>query len=78
MKNFVKKFRGPAYGRMYPTARTFQPEYHEYLMNKIYEASSDVKPWLEEHHSLKWSRSKFSEEIKCDHITNNLAESWNN
>ena len=47
-------------------------------MNKIYEASSDVKPWLEEHHSLKWFRSKFLEEIKCDHITNNLVESWNN
>ncbi|CAO2190652.1 unnamed protein product, partial [Urochloa humidicola] len=77
IKNFAKKFHGPAYGRMYPAARTYQPEYHEYLMNKMYEASNKVKPFLDKHHSLIWMRSKFSEEIKCDHIANNIAEVWN-
>jgi len=24
-----------------------------------------------------WARSKFSADIKCDYINNNLAESWN-
>ncbi|KAF0900919.1 hypothetical protein E2562_036922 [Oryza meyeriana var. granulata] len=37
----------------------------------------DVKPYLETNHNLLWMRSKFSEEIKGDFITNNLAESWN-
>ena len=27
---------------------------------------------------LKWTRIKFSEHIKCDHITSNVAEVWNN
>ena len=35
-------------------------------------------PWLKANHKLKWMRSKFSETIKCDHITNNVAEVWNN
>lgn len=52
MKNFVKQFQGPVFGRMYPAARTFQPAYHDYLMNKIYEASTKVKPYLDQHHSL--------------------------
>jgi hypothetical protein len=63
---------------MYPAARTFQPEYHKYQMEKIYALSDQVRPFLEEHHNKKWMRSSFSEEIKCDHITNNVAEVWNN
>ena len=35
-------------------------------------------PWLKANHKLKWMRSKFSEAIKCDHITNNVEEVWNN
>jgi hypothetical protein len=77
MKNFSKKFRGPVYGRMYLAARTFKPEYHKYQMDKIYAESDQVRPFLEEHHNKKWMRSAFSEEIKCDHITNNVAEVWN-
>jgi len=78
MKNFIKHFQGLAFGRMYPAARTCQPEYHEYLMQKMYAANEKLKPYLDENHSLLWSRSKFKEEIKCDHITNNVAEVWNN
>ena len=33
---------------------------------------------MKANHKLKWMRSKFSEAIKCDHITNNVAEVWNN
>ena len=59
-------------------ARTFQPEYHEYLMYKMYAVNKKVEPWLKANQKLKWMRSKFSEAIKCDHITNNVAEVWNN
>ena len=76
MKNFVKQFQGPAFGRMYPAARTYQLEYYEYLMNKMYAVSKKVKPYLDKHHSLIWM-SRFSEEIKCEHIANNVAEVWN-
>lgn len=42
MKIFVKRFQGPAFGRMYPAIRTFQPEY---LMDKIYAANAKVEPF---------------------------------
>jgi hypothetical protein len=51
MKIFSKKFQGPEFGRMYPAARTFQPEYHKYQMEKIYALSDQVRPFLEEHHN---------------------------
>ncbi|KAG6437274.1 hypothetical protein SASPL_102187 [Salvia splendens] len=77
MKNFSKRFQGPIFGLMYPTARTFCPVYHEHLMHKMYEANDRVQPFLETYHRLLWMMSKFSEEIKCDYITNNIAEVWN-
>lgn len=77
MQNFIKKFHGPVFGNMYPAARSFMPDRYDYYMNKIHEANSDVKPYLEIYHKLLWMRSKFSEGIKCDFVTNNLAESWN-
>jgi hypothetical protein len=33
---------------------------------------------VENQSQVKWMRSKFSEHIKCDHITSNVAEVWNN
>ncbi|KAG6416104.1 hypothetical protein SASPL_123528 [Salvia splendens] len=78
MKNFSKRFQGPIFGNMYPAARTFCPIYHEKLMHKMYEANDRVQPFLETYHSLLWMRSKFFEDIKCDYITNNIAEVWNN
>lgn len=46
-------------------------------MDEVFEYSSDVKPWLDEHHNLLWARNKFSCQSKCEYINNNLAESWN-
>ncbi|WVZ82023.1 hypothetical protein U9M48_029339 [Paspalum notatum var. saurae] len=51
-------------------------EYHDYLMNKMQLENNEVLPWLRQH-QLKWARSKFLEEIKCDNFTNNVAEVWN-
>ena len=77
MQNFIKKFHGSVFGNMYPAARSDMTDRYEYYMNKIHESKSDVKPYLETYHGLLWMRSKFLEKIKCDFITNNLAESWN-
>ena len=41
---------------------------------KVVAGSADILPWLNEHHKLLWARSKFSTDIKCDYINNNLAE----
>jgi hypothetical protein len=49
-------------------------------LGKIMEACSenDFGTWLQTYHSLLWYRSGFNTAIKCDHINNNLVESFNN
>jgi hypothetical protein len=37
-----------------------------------------VGVWLKEYHSGLWYRSDFNLAIKCDYITNNIAEMFNN
>src|SRR3954467_1074143 len=39
---------------------------------------NDFGTWLQTYHSLLWYMSGFNTAIKCDHINNNLAESFNN
>ena len=34
--------------------------------------------WLQTNHKLLWYRCAFNPEIKCDYITSNIAESFNN
>ena len=53
MKKFSMRFQGSAFGRMYPIAWTFQPEYHEYLMDKMYVVNKKGEPWLKANHKLK-------------------------
>ena len=62
---------------MWPAARAYTEEKYERLMAKVVAGSADILPWLNEHHKLLWARSKFSADIKCDYINNNLAECWN-
>jgi hypothetical protein len=78
MENMKKKFTGTTYGKyMWPATRAYTTKKFNRLMDKVIEAHPDVVPWLKEHYSLLWARSGFKEEIKCDYINNNLAESWN-
>jgi hypothetical protein len=53
-------------------------EIGETLMEKIAAASPKAIPFLDRHHKLKWSRSKFSKECKVDHANNNISECFNN
>jgi len=78
MQNFIKRFGGDIFCKMYPAARAYRPEVFQYFFNFVREASPDVMDWLEKHHKLLWMRSAFNTEIKCDYITNNLAECFNN
>ena len=75
-----KKFRGDEFGRMWPAARSYTRQTHSYHLGKILASCSDNEfaSWLNTHHSLLWYRSGFNTAIKCDHINNNLAESFNN
>ena len=78
--NLIKKFRGDEFGRMWPAARAYTAQTHSYHLGKIKAActQNDFESWLSTYHSLLWYRSGFNTAIKCDHINNNLAESFNN
>jgi hypothetical protein len=41
-------------------------------------AIGSVSKWLKDNHKLLWYRSGFNSAIKCDYITNNITEVFNN
>jgi len=78
MENMKKNFTGDVYAtNMWPAARAYSAGKHKYFVDKVLEATPGVENWLKKHHNLLWARSKFSPDIKCDYINNNLAECWN-
>ena len=78
MDNIKKYYSGDVYAKnMWHAARAYTAHKFKYFFDKVVDASLDVLNWLKEHHNLLWARSKFTIEIKCDYINNNLAESWN-
>jgi transposase-like protein len=76
--NVIRKFKGDEYGRLWPVARSYTKPTHSYHVGKIMAADITFSPWMNQYHSLLWYRSGFNTAIKCDHINNNLAESFNN
>jgi hypothetical protein len=62
---------------MWPTTRAYRKDVHDHHMAQVY-CILDVKPYLDRYHSLKWYISGFNSAIKCDYITNNIAEVFNN
>uniref|UniRef100_A0A0A9ET60 Uncharacterized protein n=1 Tax=Arundo donax TaxID=35708 RepID=A0A0A9ET60_ARUDO len=62
---------------LFPAARAYKREVHDQLMSSIL-CDPEVSLWFDQHHNLKWTRCKFNTAIKCDYITNNIAESFNN
>jgi hypothetical protein len=76
MQNFMKRFHG--FGKMYPAARTYRTEVFKEHMTEIFKDAPEVWNWLRDYHNLKWMRCSFNPAIKCDYITNNIAEIFNN
>jgi hypothetical protein len=75
-KNFMKKFRG--FGQLSPAARAYREDiFYEKIASIISESPEPVQ-WLQKNHKLLWYRCAFNPEIKCDYITNNISESFNN
>ncbi|XP_062179414.1 uncharacterized protein LOC133884024 [Phragmites australis] len=76
--NFMKKYRGPIFTQhLYPAARSYTGDGFRWHMQQIAETSPDAIGWLEKHHGRIWYRCGFSEESKCDYLTNNVSESFN-
>ena len=78
MQNYIRKFGGDTHSKMYPAARSYRVEVFQQHLKPVVEASTEVLEWLQIHHSLLWMRCAFNPDIKCDYITNNLAECFNN
>jgi hypothetical protein len=78
MANFRKKFKGDVLKYMCPCAWACTDRRFDTLMDKIAATSPKAIPFLNKHHKLKWSRSKFSKECKVDYVNNNISECFNN
>ncbi|XP_066358573.1 uncharacterized protein [Miscanthus floridulus] len=76
VKNFQKRFRG--FGQIYPAARAYREDIFYDNITKMVSESAEAVKWLQTNHKLLWYRCAFNPEIKCDYITSNIAESFNN
>jgi transposase-like protein len=75
MQNYIKQFTGKEH--MYPAAQAYRKEIHDQHMVNV-AAIGGVSKWLKDNHKLLWYRSGFNPAIKCDYITNNIIEVFNN
>jgi hypothetical protein len=75
MDNYVKRYAGVEH--MYPTTRAYRKVVHEHHKATV-RRNPKICEWLDTYHSLLWYRSGFNPTIKCDYMTNNMTESFNN
>jgi hypothetical protein len=75
MENYVKRFTGAEH--MYPADRMYRKVVHEHHKS-IPRCNPEFCYWLDEYQLLLWYRSGFNPTIKCDYVTNNMVESFNN
>jgi len=62
---------------LYPAARSYTTGMFQVHMKKIFQFAPDTVEYLETHHSRIWYKCGFSENSKCDYLTNNVSESFN-
>jgi MULE transposase domain len=78
MENFKKKFHGIIYDKnMWPAAKAYTTQKCQSYLDNITAESPQAIEYLKNHHSNIWCKSKFSELMKCDYLTNNIAECFN-
>jgi hypothetical protein len=75
MQNYIKNFCGKEH--MYPASRAYRREVFEHNLANV-AAIDGVSAWLKANHKGLWYKSGFNPAIKCDYITNNIAEVFNN
>jgi transposase-like protein len=75
MQNYIEQFAGKEH--MYPVARAYRSQVHEQHKANVVGIDGLVK-WFKDNNSLLWYRSGFNPDIKCDYITNTIAEVFNN
>jgi hypothetical protein len=75
MQNFIKNFTSQEH--MYPEAHAYIPDVYEHHKANVVTIDGLVH-WFKDHHSLLWYQSGLNPDIKCDYITNNIDEVFNN
>jgi hypothetical protein len=74
----MKHYTGDVFiDHLYPAARSYTIELFQWHMKKIFELAPETIEYLENHHDRIWYRCGFSENNKCDYLTNNVSESFN-
>jgi hypothetical protein len=79
MQNFIKRFGGDTFSKIYPAARTYRPKVFRFFFNQIVTASPQILELLENHHKLLWMRSAFNPEISVIMLPtsfNNWIKDW--
>ena len=76
--NFMKYYIGDVFPEhLYPAARNYTEGMFKWHMAKIHEAAPDAIEFLQQWHGRIWYRCGFSEDSKCDYLTNNVSKSFN-
>lgn len=79
VKNFQKRFHGEVFQRhLWPASRAYKRANFDMHYKVMEEASPRAMEWIKENHKHLWARSMFSTASKCDYVTNNIAETFNN
>ena len=60
------------------SARAYREDIFYDNIAKMVSESAEAVKWLQTNHKLLWYRCAFNPEIKCDYITSNIVESFNN
>ena len=77
-QNFLKHYSGDVItDHLYPAARSYTEGLFKFHMHKIAEFAPQSIEYLQTHHNRIWYRCGFSENSKCDYLTNNVSESFN-
>jgi hypothetical protein len=75
MGNYVKHHAGSEH--MYPAAMAYRRDVLEHHVSQVRNVHK-IAEYLDQHHKFLWYRSGFNKDIKCDYITNNMVEVFNN
>ena len=75
---FKRRFPGLALSNLFwKAARAYNERDYNKAMQKIKELNEDAEKWLIKIPAESRSRYAFDPRVRCDHITNNLVESFN-
>ena len=78
-KNIKKRFHGKVFEKnLWPAARVYMKDLFDMHYNIMKKSSPKAMKCIEDNDKHLWARCYFSTASKCDYVTNNIAEVFNN